>query len=51
MIYINNCCIDFKFLVVIVCVIYSSTIMFHNLGLGFKISLLFVEIYVLRVEL
>ena len=48
--YLNNYCTDCIFLVVMVCVTYSSTILsqFFNLPLVFKISLLFVEIYVSR---
>ena len=49
MIYLNNYCTDFMFLVVMVCVTYSYTILsliISNFFLVFKISLLFVEIYV-----
>ena len=52
MIYLNNCCIDSMFLVVIVCVTYSSTIsslIIFNFPLVFNISVLFVEIYVYRL--
>ena len=48
MIHHDNYCIDFMFLVVIVCVAYSSTILsfiIFNFHLVFKISILFVEIY------
>ena len=49
MIYFNNYCSDFMFLVAMVYVTYSSTIMsliIFNFPLVFKISLLFVDIYV-----
>ena len=52
MVYLNNCCTDFMFVVVIVCVTYSSTILsliIFNFPLIFKISILFVEIYVYRL--
>ena len=51
MICINNCCIDFMFLVVMVYVTYSSTklsLIIFNFPLVFKISQQFVEIYVYR---
>ena len=51
-IYLNNYCTDFMFLVVIVCVTYSYTILsliIFNFSLVFKISLLFVAIYVYRL--
>ena len=51
MIHIDNYCTDFLFLVVMVCVTYSSTILsliIFNFHLVFKISILFVEIYVYR---
>ena len=46
MIYINNYCTDFTFIVVMVCVTYCSTILFviiFNFLLVFKISPLFGE--------
>ena len=49
MICLNNDCTDFMFLVVIVCVTYSSTtlsLIIFNFPLVFKLSHLFVEIYV-----
>ena len=49
MIYLNNYYTDFMFLVVMLYVTYSSTILsliIFNFPLVFKISLLFVEIYV-----
>ena len=52
MIYLNNYCTDFVFLVVIVCVTYSSTILsliIFNFPLDFKISLLFVGNYIYRL--
>ena len=52
MIYLNNYCTDFMFLVAIVCVTYSSTIlslMIFNFPLVFKKSDLFVEIDVYRL--
>ena len=54
MIYLKNYRTDFMFLVAIVCVTYSSTIlplMIFNFPLVFKISLLLVEIYVYRLYL
>ena len=51
MIYINNYCTDFIFLVAMVCLTYSSTMLFliiFNFPLVFKISQQFVEIYVYR---
>ena len=53
MVFLINYCTDFMFLTVIVCVTYSSTIlslMIFNFPLALKISLLFVEIYVLRIH-
>ena len=52
MIYLNKYCTEFIFLVVIVFVIYSSTILcliIFNFPLVFKISLFFVEIYIYRL--
>ena len=52
MIYLNNCCTDFMFVVLRVCVTYSSTILsliIINFTLVFKITVLFVEIYVYRL--
>ena len=49
MIYLNNYCTDFMFLVAIVCETYSSTMLsliIFNFPLVFKIALFFVEIYV-----
>ena len=49
MIYLNNYCTYFMFLVVVVCVIYSSKILpitIFNFSLVFKLSLLFAELYV-----
>ena len=49
--FINNCCTDFMFQEVMVCVMYSSSIMsliIFNFLLVFKISQQFVEIYVNR---
>ena len=51
MIYLSNYCTDFTFLVVIVRLTYSSTILsliVFNLPLVFNVSLLIVEIYVYR---
>ena len=48
---LDNYCTDFMFLVVMVCVTYSSTILsliIFNFHLVFKISILFVEMYVNR---
>ena len=47
----DNYCTDFMFLVVMVCATHSSTIssfIILNFHLIFKISILFVEIYVYR---
>ena len=52
MIYVDNFYTDFMFLVGIVCVIYSSTLLsliIFNFSLVFKISLLFVEMCVYRI--
>ena len=52
MIYLDNCCTDFMFIVVKVCVTYPSTILSLNIfnsPIVFKISVLFVEIYVYRL--
>ena len=49
MIYLNKYCTDFMFLLVMVCVTYSSTIsslIIFNFPLIFKTSFLFVDIYV-----
>ena len=49
MIHLDNYYTDFMFLVVMVCVTYSSTVLsliIFNFHLVFKISILFVEIYV-----
>ena len=49
MIYLNNDCTDFMFLVVMLCVTYSFTkfsLIVFNVSLAFKLSLVFVEIYV-----
>ena len=51
MMFINNCCTDFMFEEVIVCVTYSSSILsliIFNFLLVFKISPQFVKIYVNR---
>ena len=48
MMYLNNDCTDIMFLVVMVCVTYSSTILSlitFNFPSVFNLSLLFVEIY------
>ena len=53
MMFLKNYCTDFMFLVVMLGGTYSSTILsliIFNFSIVFKLSLLFVEIYVLRFE-
>ena len=54
MMFLKNYCIDFMFLLVMLCGTYSSTMLSFitfNFPIVFKLSLLFVEIYVFRLTL